>query len=106
MILTDRQPRLEIAVARLKRSKKFRQWAPPVVLFKTKINLEAAIEKHFSPTELAKAWGVSTETIRSIFRTEPGVLKLGRPGTKFRRGYFTLRIPEQVAERVHRKLSA
>ena len=63
-------------------------------------------EKHFSPAELAKAWGVSVETIRSIFREEPGVLKLGKTGTKVRRGYFTLRIPQEVAERVHRRLSA
>ena len=62
--------------------------------------------KHFSPSDLAKAWGVSVETVRSIFREEPGVVKLGKTGTKSRRGYFTLRIPQQVAERVHRRLSA
>jgi hypothetical protein len=28
-------------------------------------------QKHFSPAELAKAWGVSVETIRAIFRTDP-----------------------------------
>ena len=97
--------RLQSAIDRVQRSTKFRKWSPPVILFKH-TDREAVAEKHFSPTELAKAWGVSTETIRSIFRTEPGVLKLGKPGTKFRRGYFTLRIPEQVAERVHRRLSA
>jgi hypothetical protein len=61
---------------------------------------------HYSPVELAGAWGVSVETVRSIFREEPGVLKLGKTGTKYRRGYFTLRIPQEVAERVHRRLSA
>jgi hypothetical protein len=25
-------------------------------------------EKHFSPSDLAKAWGVSAETIRQVFR--------------------------------------
>src|SRR5579859_4995536 len=45
---------------------------------------------HYSPVELAEAWGVSVETVRSIFRGEPGVLKLGKNGTRYRRGYFTL----------------
>jgi hypothetical protein len=63
-------------------------------------------EKHFTPQELAGAWGVSAETIRQIFREEQGVLKIGKSGTRTKRGYFTLRIPKEVAERVHRRLSA
>jgi len=63
-------------------------------------------EKHYAPDELAELWGVSTETIRSIFRDEPGVLKIGSTGSRHRRGYITLRIPQEVAERVHRRLSA
>lgn len=66
----------------------------------------AMIGKHYTPAELAKAWNVSLDTIRSIFRDEPGVLKIGSTGSRYRRGYITLRIPEQVAERVHRRLSA
>jgi hypothetical protein len=65
----------------------------------------AADEKHFSPNELSKAWGVSAETVRTIFRTEPGVLRLGQP-VRGRRSYVLLRIPQSVAERVHRRLSA
>jgi predicted transcriptional regulator len=65
-----------------------------------------ADEKHYSPDEIAELWGVSTETIRSIFREESGVLKIGKTGTKYKRGYVTLRIPREVAERVHRRLSA
>jgi hypothetical protein len=87
------------AIAALRRSTKFLQWSPPQEGL-------AVSETHYSPTQLAKAWGVSVETIRTIFRTEPGVLKIGKPATKYRRGYFTLRIPETVAERVHQKLSA
>lgn len=61
-------------------------------------------ERHYSPAELASLWGVSLDTIRRLFRNEPGVLvfcnkKLGK------RTYRTLRIPASVAERVHRKLS-
>ena len=63
-------------------------------------------EHHYAPSELAKAWGVSVETVRCIFRDEAGVLKIGRGTTKTKRGYFTLRIPESVAERVHRKMAA
>lgn len=62
--------------------------------------------KHYSPAELAKAWSLSLDTIRSLFRHEPGVLKIGKTGSRYRRGYITLRIPEEVAERVHRRLSA
>jgi hypothetical protein len=61
-------------------------------------------EKHYAPAELAEIWGVDPETIRNIFRDEPGVLKLGNSGSK--RNYITLRIPESIAERVHRRLSA
>jgi len=53
--------------------------------------------KHFSPAELAEAWGVSVDTIRNIFRNEPGVLKIGDRESRFKRGYITLRIPEAVA---------
>lgn len=63
-------------------------------------------EKHYTPDELAKLWAISPETVRKLFRNEPGVLKIGKTGSRYRRGYITLRIPEQVAERVHRKLSA
>ncbi len=63
-------------------------------------------EKHFSPDDLAKAWGVSAETVRQIFRNEPGVLRLGTKGDKRVRGYVTLRIPQSVAARVHARLSA
>jgi hypothetical protein len=70
------------------------------------VGTERALEKHFTPQELADAWGVSTETIRQVFRNEDGVLKIGNPHTRTKRGYFTLRIPKEVAERVHRRLSA
>lgn len=99
--------KLETAIAALRRSTKFGAWRhslDPGGFFPVDPKL-AATELHFSPAELAEKWGVSTETVRTIFREEPGVLKIGRPPTKFRRGYFTLRIPESIAERVHRRLS-
>ena len=63
-------------------------------------------EKHFTPAELAEAWNVSVDTIRNLFRDEPGVLKIGQTNSRHKRGYITLRIPEKVAERVHSRLSA
>ena len=63
-------------------------------------------ERHYSPAELAKAWGVSAETVRQLFRSEPGVLRLGTNGDKQTRGYITLRIPQSVATRVHTRLTA
>jgi hypothetical protein len=63
-------------------------------------------ERHYTPQELADLWGVSVQTIREIFKDEEGVLKLGSDGTRTRRAYKTLRIPESVAERVHTRLSA
>ena len=62
-------------------------------------------EKHYTPDELAKLWAISPETVRKLFRDEPGVLRIGTTGSRYRRGYITLRIPEQVAERVLRRLS-
>jgi hypothetical protein len=64
------------------------------------------IERHFSASELAALWNLSLDTIRRIFENEPGVLVLGEARPKrHRRRYTTLRIPESVAARVHRRLS-
>jgi hypothetical protein len=61
-------------------------------------------EKHFTPAELAKAWGLSAETVRQIFRAEPGVLRIGNASNNDARDYVTL--PQSVAVRVHTRLSA
>jgi hypothetical protein len=64
------------------------------------------IERHYSASELAELWNLSLDTIRRIFENEPGVLVLGEDrGKRNRRRYTTLRIPESVAARVHRRLS-
>jgi hypothetical protein len=67
--------------------------------------MTSVLAKHFTPAQLAEAWGLSPDTIRKLFRDEPGVLKLGRASSRFKQGYVTLRIPQDVAERVHRRLS-
>jgi len=57
-----------------------------------------ALEKHYSPQEVAELWALSDSAIRRLFQDEPGVLKVGEPsqrlGRKLKRRYFTLRIPE------------
>ncbi len=55
-------------------------------------------ERHFSVTDVAKLWSLSRDSVRRIFRQEPGVMVIGER-------YVTLRIPESVLERVHRRLS-
>lgn len=66
----------------------------------------AALERHFSPAEIAELWGLSVDSVRRLFAGEQGVLVIEPPRGRFsRRRYRTLRIPAAVVERVHRRLS-
>jgi predicted DNA binding CopG/RHH family protein len=51
--------------------------------------------------------GMSDDEVRERFRTEPGVIRLTdeNAGKKRKRMYVTLRIPEEVLQRVERRLS-
>ena len=60
----------------------------------------------FTASHLAIVWGLSVDAIRDLFENEQGVERLGNPDPKYKRQYASLRIPSNVAERVHRKLSA
>jgi hypothetical protein len=64
-----------------------------------------ALERHFEPTELAVLWGISPHIVRELFADEPGVIRIGKPsrreGRTLKRSYYTMRIPESVAIRVH-----
>ena len=62
------------------------------------------LERHFTVAELSKRWFFSENTIRRLFSQEPGVVKIARPHTRSKRGYTSMRIPERIAERVHRRL--
>jgi hypothetical protein len=91
----------------LLKSEKFVNWKPaadedkpPSISALEQSNIMA--DKYYSPSELAKLWDVDVETVRNIFRAEPGVLKISN-GSKLR---TTLRIPSDVVERVHRRLAA
>lgn len=63
-----------------------------------------AMERHFTPQELASLWGLDESTIRRLFIDEPGVLKIGKANRRDgKRDYITLRIPESVVNRVHQQ---
>ena len=61
-------------------------------------------EKHYSVRDLANLWNLSDRTIRRMFVGEPGVVEWGACERRMKRAYKTLRIPESVARRVHRRL--
>jgi hypothetical protein len=65
---------------------------------------DPGVERHYSVGELARLWSLSEKTIRRIFENAAGVLQWGSQETRFKRGYTTLRIPESVMLRVHRRL--
>ena len=62
-------------------------------------------EQHFTPAELADRWNLSADVIRALFEREPGVLVIGdQVSSRSKRRYRTMRIPESVVDRVHRRL--
>ena len=63
-------------------------------------------ERHYSPAEIAEIWNLSVDCVRKIFENEPGVLVIGNPvQTRVKRSYTTLRIPQTVLDRVHRRMA-
>lgn len=65
----------------------------------------AFAERHYTVAEIAANWSLSTDTVTRLFEHEPGVLVIGDPAPRHKRRYLTLRIPESVVERVHRRRS-
>jgi hypothetical protein len=65
---------------------------------------ESAFQRHYTVEDLSALWNVSEDFVRRLFLCEPGVVVFykHRPG---RRVYRTLRIPESVAVRVHRRMT-
>jgi hypothetical protein len=63
-------------------------------------------ERHYSVEEIAELWQLSRDAISRLFKDEPGVFVLPGPGSRVRkRPYKTLRIPESVVRRVHKRFS-
>jgi len=63
----------------------------------------AAFEQHFSVQQVSQMWGLGVDIVRRIFAQEEGVVRIGHPETLHKRRYTTLRIPESVMRRVHRR---
>jgi hypothetical protein len=65
-----------------------------------------ATERHYSVSEVAELWKLSSGAVRKLFQNEPGVLAIGEPRPKYgrQRGYVTLRIPQSVLDRAHRRM--
>lgn len=67
--------------------------------------VEAFAERHYTVDELASMWKLSHDSVRRLFRHEPGVLAVSPRQRRGSRAYVTLRIPASVVERVHRRLT-
>lgn len=63
-----------------------------------------ALEKHYTCHEIAELWGLAPDTVRALFADTPGVLKISRPATRYKRAYTSYRIPESVAQKRHAEL--
>jgi hypothetical protein len=64
------------------------------------------LRRHYSVVEVAKLWSLSADFVRRVFEQEPGVVLFGDSKPKRgKRRYRTLRIPEDVLERVHKRLT-
>ena len=109
MTFKTKSDAFDLAVAELRASSLFRQWKRRAIersnLTKDGAPVSVATEKHYSPAEIAKMWGVSVDTVRQVFRERTGVLKIGENSTRYKRGYQTLRIPESLMVEVYAELS-
>jgi hypothetical protein len=63
-----------------------------------------ALEKHYTAKEVGKLWQLSEDTVRTLFRNYPGVLKIVQPGRRFKREYVSIRIPESIVQKRHAEL--
>jgi hypothetical protein len=65
---------------------------------------DLSLEKHYTVAEIADLWNWSRQTVVRIFENEPGVLRYGREESRYKRSYFSLRVPESVLKRIHARL--
>ena len=72
----------------------------------SQIQSPALVERHYAVTEIAEMWNLSADKVRELFVDEQGVLVIGERSPRRKRRYITLRIPQSVLERVHRRLSS
>jgi len=72
----------------------------------SQVETSVHIERHYAVAEIAEMWNLSADKVRELFENEPGVLVIGERTPHHKRRYITLRIPQSVLERVHRRLSS
>jgi hypothetical protein len=84
-----------------------RQCRVPALQLENSIGETIALDQHFTPGELGKVWHWSANTVRRVFKDEPGVLIItaAAPSYSPRRRMVQMRIPARVAMRVHTRLS-
>lgn len=67
-------------------------------------------EQHYTVKQVAEDWGVSENTVRSLFSEEEGVLKITSPRASLtksvRKAHTSLRISGSARERVYSRLSS
>ena len=66
--------------------------------------MSTATERHYTVTEVAEMWSLSTRTIRRMLEKESGIMVIGHPGNSRRHRYQRLRIPESVLQRIHNRM--
>ena len=49
--------------------------------------MTTALERHYTPDELAAIWSLSADTVRRLFEREPGVLVIEHTKNSSRRRY-------------------
>jgi hypothetical protein len=64
-----------------------------------------ACERHYTVNEIAELWQLSRDIVTRIFSQEQGVVKIARPGNRYKRSHTTLRIPESILSRVHQRMA-
>jgi AraC-like DNA-binding protein len=64
---------------------------------------DIAMERHYTIAEIARLWHLNYKTVRRLFGSEPGVLIFGPGERRFKRSHVSMRVPETVMLRVHRR---
>ena len=67
--------------------------------------LQELNEPKYTPEEIGEIYKLHPSTVRKRFVDEPGVIRMGHPGSQRRRQHFTLRIPASVVARVFGKMT-
>jgi AraC-like DNA-binding protein len=62
-------------------------------------------QHHYTVEDVATMLNMSRDSVTRLFREEDGVVKITRPGNRYKRTYTTIRIPESVLNRVYARMT-